>query len=99
MNVDLLYYNPNPSLSLAEKVAKAAIQYRHKYGNGWPDTCYVHPCMLGDQNGVFTVKVIEDLEAQDPDGPLVPDCLVRVLASPNTLCDHFWIGRREQRND
>ena len=96
MNVGLLYYDGNPSRSLVEKVTKAAIYYRYRYDRGWPDTCHVHPDMLNGPAGAFTVKVVEDLQAQDPNGPLVPDCLVRVLASPSILRDHLWIGQKEQ---
>ena len=85
MNEGLLYYDANPSLSLPEKIAQAAIRYRHKYERGWPDTCHVHPDMMGGLNGGLGVKV--------GDG-----CMVRVLASPLTQPDHFWIGQKEQES-
>ena len=82
MNVGLLYYNPNPSLSLADRVKNAAYHYRDKYGDGWPDTCYVHPRMLGDRAEGVQVKV--------------SDCMVRVMPSPIVARDYFWIGQKEQ---
>jgi hypothetical protein len=42
MREGLLWFDDDPARDLAEKVARAAQQYRRKYGAA-PDACYVHP--------------------------------------------------------
>lgn len=42
MRVGLLWYDDDPGRDLAEKVARAAQQYRRKFGVA-ADTCLVHP--------------------------------------------------------
>ena len=94
MNVGLLYYNPNPSLSLADRVKNAAYHYRDKYDNSWPDTCYVHPCTLGDRPDGLRVEMVEDTGTRYQEQ--VEGCVVRVLPSAIVARDYFWIGQKEQ---
>lgn len=56
MNVGMLWFDNDPNLPLADKVAKAADYYRRKYGKT-PDLCLVHPGMIGDTQAAGAVSV------------------------------------------
>jgi len=55
----LLWYDDNPKLDLAEKIAQAAQRYKQKHGAS-PDVCYVHPSALGSDSpkSVGDVRVL-----------------------------------------
>lgn len=48
MKEGLLWYDDNPTTTLQEKTALAAVHYRKKLGY-LPNTCYVHPSTLNGQ--------------------------------------------------
>ena len=57
MKTGLLWYDSDPSATLAEKVARAAACYRHKHGRP-PNHCFVHPSLLeGDPRQLDGVRV------------------------------------------
>lgn len=45
MKVGLLWYDDNPKVAFADKVARVARRYREKFGQE-ADVCYVHPSTL-----------------------------------------------------
>ena len=94
MKIGLLWHDDTAS-SLEEKIRNAVLHYRDKYGQGWPDTCYVHPSALGlaDQ---AEVHVVEERPGREDNGYFVPECTVRVLPSPYVAASYFWIGREER---
>lgn len=57
MREGLLWYDDDPARDLAEKVARAAQQYRRKYGVA-PDACYVHPSAF-EGSGVREVAGVQ----------------------------------------
>ena len=82
MDIGLLWYDGDPKRPLEDKVGQAAERYRQKYGR-WPNTCYVHPQVVGAQGT----------------GGLRLDCQVksakstiRILPAANILVHHFWVG-------
>ncbi len=59
MQSGLLWFDDNPSLSLADKIERAAGRYREKFGKS-PTVCFVHPQTLeGAERLPAHVKVIE----------------------------------------
>jgi len=53
MKTGLLWFDDDPRKQLEEKVQRAATHYERKYGHA-PDLCYVHPNVLGDDEGNLT---------------------------------------------
>ena len=45
MNSGMLWFDNDPKTELPEKVQKAAVYYRKKYGQA-PDICFVNPQMM-----------------------------------------------------
>jgi hypothetical protein len=45
MKVGLLWFDDDPRRSLEDKVLKAALRYRRKYGHS-PNLCFVHPSVF-----------------------------------------------------
>lgn len=45
MKTGMLWFDNDPKTSLAEKVARAADYYHHKYGRE-PDLCLINPSMV-----------------------------------------------------
>jgi hypothetical protein len=87
MQTGLLWYDGDRKRTLEHKIELAADRYCEKYGR-WPNTCYVHPHAVGGP----------------PDTELWVDCAARnqrariqVLAAPNILLHHFWLGERKQK--
>jgi len=78
MDVGLLWYDGDPKRPLEDKIGQAARRYRDKYGR-WPNTCYVHPQAVNGQAG-------KELR------PLNTRTTIRLLAAPNILLHHFWLG-------
>jgi hypothetical protein len=78
MDVGLLWYDGDPKRPLEDKIGRAARRYRDKYGR-WPNTCYVHPQAVNGQAG-------QELR------PLNARATIRLLAAPNILLHHFWLG-------
>jgi len=87
MKVGLLIFDDDSRYNLAEKVRRAARQYKRKFREA-PDICHVHP-------SEFTaVPPGETVAAQALVGG------VEVIASSTTLRHHFLIERKEnQVND
>ena len=87
METGLLWYDGDPKRPLEDKVGRAVERYRQKYGR-WPNTCYVHPQIVGDQtaNGLRLA-----CQAQGP------KTTIRVLSAPNILVHHFWVGETNDR--
>jgi hypothetical protein len=82
MEVGLLWYDGDPKRPLEEKVGQAAERYRQKYGR-WPNTCYVHPEVVGKQDGGGLKLAYRPKSAK---------AAIRVLPAPNVLMHHFWLG-------
>lgn len=58
MNIGLLWYSPDTTKTLPEKIGEAVTFYRAKYG-GTANVCFVNPKMIGEQPPVvpgMTVK-------------------------------------------
>lgn len=47
MEIGMLWFDNDPKSDLSNKVLKAAIYFRKKYGQE-PNLCFVHPAMLHD---------------------------------------------------
>lgn len=82
MEIGLLWYDGDPKRSLEDKIGQAAERYREKYGR-WPNTCYVHPQVAGNQPG-------EELRLAWQ--PRNPRSMIRVISAPYILLHHFWLG-------
>ena len=90
MEVGLLWYDGDPKRPLEEKVGQAAERYRQKYGR-WPNTCYVHPEIVGKQDGGGLKLACRPKSAK---------ATIRVLPAPNVLVHHFWVGEaRDGKGD
>jgi hypothetical protein len=50
MDIGLLWFDDDPRRGLEDKVGRAALRYREKYGR-WPNICYVHPQVVTDHLG------------------------------------------------
>jgi hypothetical protein len=59
MNIGMLWFDEDPSLSLLSRVERAATYYQAKYGRQ-PNTCVLHPKTLGeiDPKSLPLVKVM-----------------------------------------
>jgi hypothetical protein len=87
MEFGLLWYDDDSGRGLEDKVERAAIRYREKFGH-WPNTCYVHPQALTDRMG------------REPRVPLLSakgQGTVRLLSAPNILLHHYWLGKTDPR--
>jgi hypothetical protein len=89
MEVGLLWYDDDPRRALGDKVGRAAERYREKYGR-WPNTCYIHP-QAGADLGSSELRVIC--------GSSKPPSTIRVVAAPNILLHHYWLGENGNRPD
>ena len=49
----MLWFDNDPKVDLPHKIEQAAKYYKKKYGQT-PDTCFVHPKMLGEMNTIET---------------------------------------------
>ncbi len=49
MNTGMLWFDNDPKVELKDKIERASIYYRQKYGQV-PNLCYVHPSMVMDQS-------------------------------------------------
>lgn len=49
MESGMLWFDSDSNSDLASKVLKAAAYYREKYGKE-PNSCYVHPAMIAEEN-------------------------------------------------
>jgi len=49
METGMLWFDNDSDVDLASKVLKAAAHYREKYGTE-PNSCYVHPAMIAEEN-------------------------------------------------
>jgi hypothetical protein len=85
MDVGLLWYDGDPKRPLEDKIGKAAQRYREKYGR-WPNTCYVHPEVVG-KDGKEELRLAYRLQN--------PKARIRVLSAPNILLHHFWLGESQ----
>lgn len=43
--IGMMWFDPDPKTDLADKIARAAGYYQHKYGST-PNLCFVHPQAL-----------------------------------------------------
>jgi hypothetical protein len=82
VDIGLLWFDDDPRRGLEDKIGRAAQRYRDKYGR-WPNMCYVHPQILSDQAGS---------ELRVACSSLKPASLIRVVAAPNILLHHYWLG-------
>lgn len=82
MEIGLLWYDGDPKRPLEDKVGQAVERYREKYGR-MPNTCYVHPLLVGDRSTDGLRLACRSRSAE---------AVVRVLAAPNILVHHFWLG-------
>jgi hypothetical protein len=81
MDIGLLWYDNDPRSTLEDKIGRAAERYRAKYGR-WPNTCYVHPLAVVEPAGQAQLAC-----------PLNGSrTTIRVLAAPNILLHHLWLG-------
>ena len=89
METGLLWYDGDPKRPLEDKVGRAAERYREKFGR-WPNTCYVHPQVVGGQaaDGLRLA-----CQAKSPKASTI-----RVLSAPNILVHHFWLGETSERD-
>ena len=87
MQTGLLWYDGDPKRPLEDKVGRAAERYRQKFGR-WPDTCYVHPQVVGGESGDGLRLACQARS---------PKSTIRVLPAPNILVHHFWLGEAGER--
>ena len=85
MDTGLLWYDGDPKRPLEDKVGRAVERYRKKYGR-WPNTCYVHPQVVGDQASEGMRLACRARS---------PKATIRVLSAPNILAHHFWVGETD----
>lgn len=97
MDFGLLWYDDSSNRSLADKVARAAAQYEHKFGQP-PTVCFVNPAMLagngngngkGHGNGNGHGKLTDDLLSGS----------VRIETLRTVLPHHFLVGVEEVRRN
>jgi hypothetical protein len=83
----LLWYDGNAKRGLADKVLAAAERYRAKFGR-WPNCCQVHPSAL------------EGMPAEAEEHWVQRNgTSIQVVAAPNVLKHHYWIGESEEGGD
>jgi hypothetical protein len=82
MEIGLLWYDSDPKRALEDKIGPAVERYREKYGR-WPNTCYVHPQVVGDEAGKESALACHLRK---------PEAVIRVVSAPNVLLHHFWLG-------
>lgn len=82
MKVGLLWYDADPQRALEEKVVRAALRYREKYGR-LPDVCYVNPKTMAGRAD------IEQRLACRMEGL---QTTIRIVSASNILLHHFWLG-------
>ena len=82
MKVGLLWYDADPQRALEDKVVRAALRYREKYGR-LPDVCYVNPKTIAGRSGQEERLAcrMEGLQAT-----------IRIVSASNILIHHFWLG-------
>ena len=83
MKVGMLWFDDDAGRTLAEKVARAATHYAHKYGRA-PTACYVHPSAL---DGAGCLRPAQPGE-QQVDG-------VAVRSARTVQPNRLWIGVEE----
>lgn len=85
MKTGMLWFDDDSKRSLSEKVERAAVHYREKYGVA-PDLCYAHPASLAD--GPETVQ---------PHTAASGKALSRITLKHgrSILPNHFWLGVSE----
>jgi hypothetical protein len=81
MEVGLLWFDDDKNRTIEEKVRLAARRYREKFGMV-PDTCYVNQASF---KGKSSLKLKGE------------DVVIKVIAAPNILPHHFWIGVSRRR--
>jgi hypothetical protein len=54
MREGLLWYDDDPGRNLAEKVGRAVVRYKQKFGAA-PNVCYVHPSSMSSDGGALKV--------------------------------------------
>ena len=84
MNIGMLWFDNDPKTGLESKVNRAAQYYRDKYGK-IPTLCYVHPCMLTQDNNGEAAIATDDQTALVTGG-------IEVRINQTVLPNHFWIG-------
>jgi hypothetical protein len=85
MDTGLLWFDDDPRRGLEDKVGRAAKRYRDKYGR-WPNTCFVHPQMVTDHLG----------QSLGLAGARSARQKIRVIAAPNILLHHYWLGESRE---
>lgn len=85
MNVGMLWFDNNPKTKLEDKIERAAIYYREKYGNT-PTVCFVHPSMINGE------KAIPENGEASLEIPLQINRGLELRPNRSVLPNHFWIG-------
>jgi len=84
MKTGMLWFDDDPKRSISEKVERAALRYREKYGVA-PDLCYANPASLAD-----SPESVQPKAASSSAGKGLSRITLKHARS--ILPNHFWLG-------
>lgn len=84
MKTGMLWFDDDPKRSISEKVERAAVRYREKYGVA-PDMCYANPVSLAD-----SPESVQPKAASSGAGKGLSRITLKHARS--ILPNHFWLG-------
>lgn len=83
MNTGMLWFDDDPNRTLEEKVERAALRFREKYGVA-PDICYANPHTVPDAERAVALK-----QATTRAGGTAK---IMLKQARSILPNHFWLG-------
>ena len=87
MKIGMLWFDDDPKRPLEEKIERAALRYKEKYGVT-PNLCYANPRTVGENHSTLTIKL--------SDGKLSKSApQVTLKQARSILPNHFWLGVAE----
>lgn len=82
MKTGMLWFDDDPKRTLEEKVERAAVRFREKYGIT-PDLCYANPHTVPDAERTVALK-----HSQSRGGTTK----ILMKQARSILPNHFWLG-------
>ena len=84
MKTGMLWFDDDPKRSISEKVERAAVRYREKYGVA-PDLCYSNPASFAD-----CPESVQPKASSSGAGNSLSRITLKHARS--ILPNHFWLG-------
>ena len=82
MKTGMLWFDDDAKRSISEKVERAAVHYREKYGVA-PDVCYANPNSLADSPGAVQPRAAAGNKGL---------ASITLKHGRSILPNHFWLG-------